>query len=96
MAVRINCINKAGGYHENPHVAISHLGWVNETDGSAGSSTRDAMYDFVLGGGQAYVRDRVGNTAYLMARVSARGTHFVQTYADGTPTDNLLHLPECG
>jgi hypothetical protein len=95
MAVRITCINKDGGFHENPHVAISDLGWTNETSGEAGHSTRDAMYNFVLGGGIAYVRDRAGNTAYLMAKVSARGTHFVQTHADGTPTDNLLYLSEC-
>lgn len=95
MAVRITCINKDGGFHDNPHVAISHLGWTNEASGEAGRSTRDAMYNFILQGGAAYVRDSVGNTAYLIAKISPHGTHFVQTIADGTPTDNLLRLIEC-
>lgn len=29
MSIRITCITKAGGDHENPYVAISRLGWVN-------------------------------------------------------------------
>jgi hypothetical protein len=30
MAVRIICIKKDDGEHENPYVAIDHLEWVNE------------------------------------------------------------------
>jgi hypothetical protein len=29
MSIRITCITKAGGDHENPYVAISRLAWVN-------------------------------------------------------------------
>jgi hypothetical protein len=29
MSIRITCITKAAGDHENPFVAISRLGWVN-------------------------------------------------------------------
>lgn len=95
MAVRITCIKKAGGYHEDPHVAISELGWTNEQNGQSGRSTRIEMYNFVKGGGEAFVRDRAGNTAYLVAKLSRNGNPYVQTVADGKPTDNLLKLDEC-
>ena len=39
MAVRITCINKSGGYHADPHHAISDLGWRNEATGNTGKST---------------------------------------------------------
>jgi len=96
MTVRITCINKSGGYHSDPHHAIQNLGWVNEQTGERGVSTRLEMYDFLKNkGGKAYVRDARGNTAYVYPRENANGTQFVQTYADGVWTDNLLSLPEC-
>jgi len=95
MSVRITCINKAGGYHDDPHVAIEKLGWTNEATGETGKSTRLAVYDWLVKGGVAYVKDRAGNKAYLVAKVSRNGNPFVQTVADNTPTDNLLTLPEC-
>ena len=91
MAVRITCINKAGGHHEDPHVAIEHLGWTNEESGESGKSTRLTVYDWLKNkGGVAYVKDRSGNKAYLIPKVSRNGNPFVQTVADNTPTDNLL------
>lgn len=36
MAVRITCIHKSGGYHENPHEAISDFGWINEATNATG------------------------------------------------------------
>jgi hypothetical protein len=96
MSVRITCISKAGGDHENPHVAISNLGWVNEADGKTGNSTRIEMYDWIKNqDGYAYVRDQSGNTARVGTAETDRGTKYVRTYADGKWTDNLLTLPEC-
>jgi hypothetical protein len=95
MSVRITCINKEGGYHSDPHAAIESLGWVNEATGEQGKSSRIVVYDWLKKGGEAYVKDRSGNKAYVKPRVSANGNPFVQTIADGTPTDNLLYLPEC-
>ena len=95
MSVRINCINKAGGYHDDPHVAIEFLGWTNEGNGNRGKSTRLEMYNWLKEGGEAYVKDRFGNKAYLVPKLSRNGNPFVQTIADNTPTDNLLKLPEC-
>ena len=42
MAVRITCIKKQGGYHEDPHHAIERVGWL-APDGSRGSNTRVEM-----------------------------------------------------
>jgi hypothetical protein len=96
MSVRITCINKSHGFHQDPHHAISDLGWINEQTGETGRSTRLVMYDWLKNkNGAAYVTDRLGNKAYLYPRENANGTKYVQTYADRVWTDNLLSLPEC-
>ena len=95
MAIKITCINKSSGVHENPHVAISYLGWVEDGTGKTGKSDRLTMYDWIKGGGVAYVKDSRGDVAYLIAEISSRGTKFVKTKPDGTKADNLLSLPEC-
>jgi hypothetical protein len=95
MAVRITCINKDGGNQEDPHVAISRLGWTNPDNGKSDTSTRVEMHNWVRDGGQAYVQDAAGHRAYLVAKTSPHGNPYVQTVADGTPTDNVLRLPEC-
>lgn len=95
MTVRIKCINKSGGYHQNPHEAISHYGWVDK-NGVIDRSDRQSMVDWLrLVGNYAYVEDMQGNKAFCRIRTSVNGTEFLQTYSDTTPTDNLLSLPEC-
>jgi len=95
MSVRITCISKANGQHENPYVAISHLNWVNEGTGATGRNTRDEIYDWVVSkNGVAYVAG-AGLRAELIGAISARGTRYVRTRADSTDQDNLLKLPEC-
>ncbi|HEX4533875.1 MAG TPA: DUF3892 domain-containing protein [Rhizomicrobium sp.] len=96
MSVRITCISKAGGDHENPHVAISSLGWLNEEDGKRGTSTRLEMYEWIKEkSGVAYVRDAQGNQVRVGTAETERGTKYVRTYRDKVWTDNLLALPEC-
>lgn len=95
MLVRITCITKDSGNHENPYVAISHLGWINESNQKSGYDTREIIYDFVKKGNIAYVKDIFGNTAKLMCAISSRGTRYVKTVADETKSDNLLKLQEC-
>ena len=96
MAIRITCINKSGGYHADPHHAISHLGWRNDQTGNTGRSTRLEIYDWIKEkNGAAYVLDRLGNKAYVGTRENTNGTKYLQTYADRVWTDNLLSLPEC-
>lgn len=95
MAVRITCISKSGGYHENPYVAISHLNWQNDASGERGRATREQMYDWVENkNGHAYVQSGASK-ARLIGAVSPRGTRYVKTVANSTEQDNLLKLPEC-
>ena len=96
MSVRIHCINKSGGHHQNPHEAIEYLGWIKEETNETARSTRLEVYKFVTEqNGVAFVRDSYGNVAYLRGNISAAGNPYVQTVADGKWTDNLLALPEC-
>ncbi len=96
MAIRITCINKSGGYHADPHHAISHLGWTADENGKTGKNTRVEIYDWIKNqSGVAYVLDSRGNRARVGTREHANGTKYLQTYADQVWTDNLLALPEC-
>jgi len=96
MSVRITCISKAGGDHENPHAAISELGWTNEETRAVGKSTRLEIYDWIKNkDGYAYVNDGVGNTVRVGTAETAQGTKYVRTYRDKVWSDNLLALPEC-
>lgn len=95
MAVRITCIKKDDGNHQNPHEGITHYGWFNESTNERGIGTRAGMVNFLEKGGEAYVKDYYGNIAYCFVNESANGIKFLQTHSDKTPTDNLLELPEC-
>jgi Protein of unknown function (DUF3892) len=96
MAIRITCINKSGGFHADPHHAITKLGWIQDGTGRRGKSSREQVYAWLkFQSGQAYVVDRQGNQAAVFPRENANGTRFVQTVADRVWTDNLLALPEC-
>jgi Protein of unknown function (DUF3892) len=96
MAVKITCIKKAAGDHFDPHIAISHLGWMDESDGKTGISDRLTIYDWLKNQkGVAYVIDRFGNKAFVHPREHTSGLKFVQTAADKVWTNNLLELPEC-
>ena len=94
IVVRITCINKDNGDHNDPHEAITHYGWIKD-NGEYGKSTREVMVNFIKDGGQAYVVDQYGNKVYCYVRESSRGTKFLQTYSDNRYTNNLLELPEC-
>lgn len=94
MAVRIACINKANGQHENPFDAISFLAWQEDGSGKTGRSSREEMYDFVMRSGEAYVFAG-SSRARVIGAVTSRGTRYVKTVADDTEKDNLLKLPEC-
>jgi len=96
MGIQITCVDKPAVTLDDPHVAISRLGWTNDVTKVTGSSTREQMWRFVTDNPrQAYVSDSLG-VAYLIAKTNARGTRYVQTERDNRPTDNLLKLPRCG
>lgn len=95
MSIRITCIKKSNGYHENPYTAIESLSWIEDGTNKTGTSKRLEMYDWVKQGGHAYVRDFTGNSARLIHAETALGTKYVKTIADETKSDNLLSLSEC-
>lgn len=78
----------AGGYR---HEHITHIRW--EGSNGTGVSTRAEMVAYVERGEKAYVKDKQGDVAFLRVRVSSAGNKYVQTYADGIWSDNLLALP---
>lgn len=96
MAVRIICIKKDDGDHENPYVAINYLEWVNERINVNGVTDRTKIYDWIKNErGEAYVVDKYGNKTYLIPAVSPMGAKYVKTVADESLTDHLLLLPDC-
>jgi hypothetical protein len=96
MAIRITCVAKPDGNLQNPHEAISELGWINEVDGQRSKISRLDLYAWLNDkGGVAYVTDTAGNIAYVKPRLNAYGTKYVQTQSDGVWSDNLLALPKC-
>jgi hypothetical protein len=96
MSVKITCINKDGGDHYDPHLAITDLGWVNEKTNAKGKSTLSEMIKWIENdSGVAYTKDAYGKLAYLVVRVSRYGNKYVRTVADGRDTNNLLELKEC-
>lgn len=92
--VKITCIKKDSGNHNNPHEGITDYGWINSNE-KTGQSTRSAMVKWIEDGNRAYVTDTYGNKAYCAIRTSPSGNKFLQTYSDGNYNNNLLSLPEC-
>ena len=95
MSVKITCIKKDNGFHANPHIAISELGWINETTGKSGLSTRIQIYEFIKSGGESYVIGPNGTRVSLITDENEKGTKFVKTIVDNTTSDNLSALSEC-
>ncbi len=95
MSVRITCINKDNGNHNNPHEAITNFGWLNESNNENGNAPMNEMVQYLEKGNNAYVKDYYGNVAYCIVRISQNGNKFIQTIKDQTYADNLLNLPEC-
>jgi Protein of unknown function (DUF3892) len=96
MRIRITNVSKPSGYNLNPHEAISELQWTVDSTGQTGRSTREQIYNWLKNAeNSAYVRDRANDVAFVGTRENAKGTRYLQTYADGIWKDNLLSLPNC-
>lgn len=96
MAVRITCVKKDNGFHENPFTAMSDFGWINEETGKKGISTRMQIYDYLKEGGKAYVISADGQRIYLEISETLKGTKFVTLSGNILPNDNiLLNLEPC-
>ena len=84
---KVTDIHLEGG---NQHQHIAKLRWVDDQTSIGYESTRAEMVQYLLGGGRAYV---VSGTLTTYLKVVHAIPPYVQTYADNTPTDNLLRLP---
>ena len=93
MSIRITCINKPD--RNSPHEAIRCYGWTEDATEKNGVTERQIVVGWVKNGVVAYVQDNLGNRANCRVNRSVAGTEFLQTYADGKFTDNLLSLVEC-
>lgn len=72
------------------HEHIASVRWENPGSGASDSSTKAQIIDWINGGGEARVRDRVGSVQVGVVNASPP---YLRTYADGRWTDNLLSLP---
>ncbi len=72
------------------HEHIQSVRWRNPADGATGESTREVMVDWLRQGNQARVTDGVHDVAVLVRNAAPP---YIQTFADGVWTDNLLALP---
>lgn len=95
MAIKIKCINKDNGNHNNPHEAITHYGWIEDGTNKSGKTERQTMVNWVKDGVFAYVSDNYGRKVKCECRTSINGLEFLQTVSDGRPSNNLLQLIEC-
>ena len=76
MSIRITCINKSNGYHQDPHHAIQSLGWKNDSTGEDGKSSRLEIYDWLKNkNGSAYVLDQLGSRAAVHPRENSAGNN---------------------
>lgn len=73
------------------HQHIAAIRWRNPTSGATGAYSRAQIVSWINQGGDARVRD--GYSDEVQVRVVNAAPPYIQTYADGVPTDNLLSLP---
>lgn len=71
---------------------VSEVRWWNPQSGDMNSSTRQAMVDWIRGGGVARVTDGTRLVDVRVVDEPARPP-YLRTVADGRVTDNLLALP---
>ena len=76
-----------GGYR---HEHIAQVRWRNPADGASDVSTREEMVRWIVAGNQAFVAD---GQRQIGVRVVRAMPPYIQTYAAGIWTDNLLALP---
>ncbi|HEY7115597.1 MAG TPA: DUF3892 domain-containing protein [Tepidisphaeraceae bacterium] len=81
--LQVTCVTK----RENTHYGITHLG------GNNWYRTRQEVINAIRSGTSFYVSNGWGRVYVKVVR-GYRGD-YVQTFANNTPTDNLLNLPPC-
>ena len=84
----ITHIRMSQGGHRHEH--ITEVKWFNNENNQTGVSTRGQVVDWLNLGNHAYVTD---GQHTVEVRVVNANPPYLQTYADGIWTDNLLALP---
>jgi hypothetical protein len=89
MMIKITARHMVGGLR---HEHIAEVAWVNTQSAQTGRSSREAMVNWL---------STPGNRAIVQTHALTIDVHvvnanppYIQTYADGTRTDNLLALPQ--
>ena len=72
------------------HEHIASVRWHDPATGDTNVATREQMVDWIRKGGEARVNDGVREVG---VRVRDANPAYIQTYADGVWSDNLLALP---
>ncbi|MCR9160833.1 MAG: DUF3892 domain-containing protein [Nannocystaceae bacterium] len=85
--VYITEIRLSGG-SDSQH--ITHVKWIQPSQGRAGTATRAEMVQYIRGGSPVSVADGFRNVEVQV--VDADPPH-IRTVADGRETNNLLELP---
>ncbi len=85
--VYITARHMEGGFR---HEHIARVRWRNPGDGATGENSRQEMVDWINNKGEAYVTD---GQRQIRVHVVRATPPYIQTYADGVWTDNLLALP---
>lgn len=90
MTVRFTEVHLVGG---NRHEHIASLRAVDAVTGQRYQDTRAGWVAYIERGNSGFVHDRYGNQINVYVNHNAYAK-WVQTYADGVWTDNLLALPK--
>jgi len=88
MATYIVAIHQSGG---SGHVHIAAVVWVNESSMQSGIASTQVIIDFIRKDNVVMVSD---GTRRVRVHVVDAPRPYIQTYADGRWTDNLLALPK--
>lgn len=86
--IYVTHIRLSGG---SRHEHISEVKWINPSTNNIGISTREGMVTWLRQPGTVAKVQGGGRTVDV--RVVEATPPYIRTYADGTPTDNLLALP---
>lgn len=81
-------LSSGGSKHEH----ITDVKWLNSSDNTTGTSTKQAMVDYLEKGNKAYVKDGSGKVEVLVVDATPK-PKYLRTKADDRWTDNLLSLP---
>lgn len=91
---QIDCVNKPD--RSSPHEAITHVGGPNPNGVGRWKDPVATIVKLIENKTHRfYTRDAAGRTAWVGVNTSKAGNKFLQTYADGVWSNNLLAQSEC-